>query len=208
MLRNSDRRRAQKSRQTLRLCQSLPVQGGPSSKRGSVDLPSKHRLCVVQEDWITRRASGCIGSLNSTSRTQVFARLDDLLSNRECQSSTGCWLLERYPRSTGELRFQSRERIRSRLELDRLSHRVTRAGVEIDLQPREFRFLEYLMRHAGQVVTRTMLLEHVWDYHFDPQTNVIDVHVSRLRAKIDKGHVTPLIHTVRGAGYTIREQSR
>ena len=75
---------------------------------------------------------------------------------------------------------------------------------EIVLQPREFRLLEYLMKHAGQVVTRTMLLEHVWDYHFDPQTNVIDVHVSRLRAKIDKGFDKPLIHTVRGAGYMVR----
>src|SRR6516162_7235251 len=73
------------------------------------------------------------------------------------------------------------------LELDRLSHQVTRAGDEIVLQPREFRLLEYLMKHAGQVVTRTMLLENVWDYHFDPQTNVIDVHISRLRSKIDKG---------------------
>jgi two-component system, OmpR family, response regulator len=90
------------------------------------------------------------------------------------------------------------------LELDRLSHRVIRSGQEIVLQPREFRLLEYLMKHAGQVVTRTMLLEHVWDYHFDPQTNVIDVHVSRLRAKIDKGFDRPLIHTIRGAGYTIR----
>jgi two-component system OmpR family response regulator len=90
------------------------------------------------------------------------------------------------------------------LVLDRLSHRVTRAGKEIVLQPREFRLLEYLMKHAGQVVTRTMLLEHVWDYHFDPQTNVIDVHVSRLRAKIDKGFDRPLIHTVRGAGYMLR----
>jgi two-component system, OmpR family, response regulator len=90
------------------------------------------------------------------------------------------------------------------LELDRLSHRVTRNGTEIVLQAREFRLLEYLMKHAGQVVTRTMLLEHVWDYHFDPQTNVIDVHVSRLRAKIDKGFERPLIHTVRGAGYVIR----
>lgn len=90
------------------------------------------------------------------------------------------------------------------LELDRLSHRVTRAGREIVLQPREFRLLEYLMRHAGQVVTRTMLLEHVWDYHFDPQTNVIDVHVSRLRAKIDKGFDQPILHTVRGAGYMVR----
>ena len=90
------------------------------------------------------------------------------------------------------------------LELDRLSHRVLRAGREIDLQPREFRLLEYLMKNAGQVVTRTMLLEHVWDYHFDPQTNVIDVHVSRLRAKVDKGFDKPLIHTVRGAGYMVR----
>lgn len=90
------------------------------------------------------------------------------------------------------------------LELDRLSRRVTRAGREIELQPREFRLLEYLMKNAGQVVTRTMLLEHVWDYHFDPQTNVIDVHVSRLRAKIDKGFDTALIQTVRGAGYRIR----
>jgi two-component system OmpR family response regulator len=94
------------------------------------------------------------------------------------------------------------------LELDRLSHRVVRAGEEIPLQPREFRLLEYLMRHAGQVVTRTMLLENVWDYHFDPQTNVIDVHVSRLRAKIDKGFGKPLLHTVRGAGYMIRDGAR
>ena len=92
------------------------------------------------------------------------------------------------------------------LELDRLSHRVARAGREIVLQPREFRLLEYLMRHAGQVVTRTMLLENVWDYHFDPQTNVIDVHVSRLRAKIDRGFAHALIHTVRGAGYVVRPE--
>ena len=91
------------------------------------------------------------------------------------------------------------------LELDRLSHKLTRAGQEIPLQPREFRLLEYLMKHAGQVVTRTMLLENVWDYHFDPQTNVIDVHISRLRSKIDKGHETPLLHTIRGAGYMIRD---
>ena len=90
------------------------------------------------------------------------------------------------------------------LELDRLSHTVRRAGAEITLQPREFRLLEYLMRHAGQVVTRTMLLENVWDYHFDPQTNVIDVHVSRLRRKIEKGFEKPVLHTVRGAGYMLR----
>jgi two-component system OmpR family response regulator len=94
------------------------------------------------------------------------------------------------------------------LELDRLSHQVTRGGEEIVLQPREFRLLEYLMRHAGQVVTRTMLLENVWDYHFDPQTNVIDVHVSRLRSKIDKGFAKPLLQTVRGAGYMIRDGAR
>jgi two-component system OmpR family response regulator len=75
---------------------------------------------------------------------------------------------------------------------------------EIVLQPREFRLLEYLMRHAGQVVTRTMLLENVWDYHFDPQTNVIDVHVSRLRGKIEKGFDKPILHTVRGAGYMLK----
>ena len=90
------------------------------------------------------------------------------------------------------------------LELDRLSHSVKRAGRDITLQPREFRLLEYLMRHAGQVVTRTMLLENVWDYHFDPQTNVIDVHVSRLRGKIEKGFDSPILHTVRGAGYMLK----
>jgi two-component system OmpR family response regulator len=94
------------------------------------------------------------------------------------------------------------------LELDRLSHSVKRGTTEIDLQPREFRLLEYLMKHAGQVVTRTMLLENVWDYHFDPQTNVIDVHISRLRSKIDKGFERPLLHTIRGAGYMIRDGIR
>ncbi len=91
------------------------------------------------------------------------------------------------------------------LELDRLKRKVTRAGRPISLQPREFRLLEYLMRHVGQVVTRTMLLENVWDYHFDPQTNVIDVHISRLRGKIDKDFASPLLHTVRGAGYCLNE---
>ena len=90
------------------------------------------------------------------------------------------------------------------LELDRLAHTAKRAGQDIILQPREFRLLEYLMRHAGQVVTRTMLLENVCDYHFDPQTNVIDVHISRLRSKIEKGFDTPLLQTVRGAGYMLK----
>jgi len=94
------------------------------------------------------------------------------------------------------------------LELDRLAHKVSRSGKDIPVQPREFRLLEFLMKNAGQVVTRTMLLEHVWDYHFDPQTNVIDVHISRLRSKIDKGADAPLLHTVRGAGYMIRDHHR
>ncbi len=89
------------------------------------------------------------------------------------------------------------------LVMDRLARDVRRGGTAIELKPREFRLLEYLMRHAGQVVTRTMLLERVWDYHFDPQTNVIDVHISRLRAKIDKDFDRPLLKTVRGAGYRL-----
>ncbi len=92
------------------------------------------------------------------------------------------------------------------LEMDLLKREVSRAGVQIQLQPREFRLLECLMRHAGQVVTRTMLLEQVWDYHFDPQTNVIDVHISRLRGKIDKDFALPLLNTVRGAGYMLRAE--
>ena len=89
------------------------------------------------------------------------------------------------------------------LELDLIARTVHRAGVEIDLQPREFQLLEFLMRHAGRSVTRTMLLEKVWEYHFDPQTNVIDVHISRLRSKIDKGFDRPMLQTVRGAGYRL-----
>ena len=89
------------------------------------------------------------------------------------------------------------------LEMDLLARTVHRNAQEIELLPREFRLLEFLLRHADQVVTRTMLLENVWDYHFDPQTNVIDVHISRLRQKIDKGFAKPLLHTVRGAGYRL-----
>jgi two-component system OmpR family response regulator len=91
------------------------------------------------------------------------------------------------------------------LELDLLGRTVTRAGKRIELTAKEFQLLEYLMRRQGQVVTRTMLLEGVWDLHFDPQTNVIDVHISRLRSKIDKGFSQPLLHTIRGAGYMVRD---
>jgi two-component system OmpR family response regulator len=90
------------------------------------------------------------------------------------------------------------------LTLDLLKRTVTRAGVRVDLQPKEFQLLEQLMRHAGRVVTRTMLLETVWDFHFDPRTNIVETHVSRLRAKVDRGHAVELIHTVRGAGYCVR----
>ncbi len=91
------------------------------------------------------------------------------------------------------------------LQMNFITHRVTRAGKLIRLQPGELRLLEFLMHHAGQVVTRTMLLEHVWDLHFDPQTNVIDTQISRLRAKIDKGFERPLLHTIRGKGYRLDE---
>jgi two-component system OmpR family response regulator len=92
------------------------------------------------------------------------------------------------------------------LELDRMSRRVSRAGKPIDLTAREFKLLEYLMLHPAQVVTRTMLLENVWDLHFDPQTNLIDVHISRLRQEIDRDFAHPLLHTVRGAGYMLGDQ--
>ncbi len=119
---------------------------------------------------------------------EMLARLDAIV--RRAQPSQAA--------STVRLRV-------SDLEMDVSSRQVRRAGQSIDLKPQEFRLLEFMMRHAGQVVTWTMILESVWDYHFDPQTNVIDVHVSRLRAKIDREHAQPLIHTVRGAGYCLRE---
>ena len=93
------------------------------------------------------------------------------------------------------------------LEMDLIGRTVTRAGKGVELQPREFHLLEYLMRNAGRVVTRTMLLEHIWDFTFDPGTTVVETHISRLRAKIDKGHATELIQTVRGAGYCLRAQN-
>lgn len=100
--------------------------------------------------------------------------------------------------------FETRLKVAD-LEMDLLSHRVTRGGQVLSLQPREYKLLEYMMRHAGQVVTRTMLLENVWDYHFDPQTNVIDVHISRLRQKIDRDFDAALLTTVRGAGYLLQD---
>jgi two-component system OmpR family response regulator len=111
--------------------------------------------------------------------------------------------VEALGRRSTDLRAETLLRVAD-LEIDLVSREVRRNETLIDLQPREFKLLEFLMRHSGQVVTRTMLLEHVWDYHFDPQTNVIDVHISRLRQKIDKEFGAPLLLTVRGAGYTLR----
>jgi two-component system, OmpR family, response regulator len=108
-------------------------------------------------------------------------------------------LLRRNSQETPETKLKAGD-----LELDLLTRTVTRGGQVISLQPREFKLLEYLMRNEGHIVTRTMLLENVWDYHFDPQTNVIDVHISRLRSKIEKGFATSILQTVRGAGYMIR----
>ena len=121
---------------------------------------------------------------------ELLARIDALL---------------RRARDAGTLASETRLVVED-LELDRLSRAIPRAGQAIELKPQEYRLLEYLMQHAGQVVTRTMLLEGVWDYHFDPQTNVIDVHISRLRAKLEPPGSTPLIHTVRGAGYRLGGQ--
>jgi two-component system OmpR family response regulator len=95
----------------------------------------------------------------------------------------------------------------SDLEMDLISRKVSRAGVEIDLQPREFRLLEILMRNKGRVITRTMLLERVWSFHFDPKTSVVETHISRLRGKIDKPFGKELIHTVRGSGYSLNESA-
>ena len=117
--------------------------------------------------------------------SEVLARLDALVR-----------------RARGDAREETQLEV-GELTLDLLKREARRGGTLIELLPREFRLLEYLMRHAGQVVTRTMLLENVWDYHFDPQTNVIDVHISRLRAKLDRDFEQPLIHTVRGAGYRL-----
>lgn len=120
--------------------------------------------------------------------SELLARLESLVRRSLAEAEGGRETVLRY----------------ADISVDLLSRRVERAGVEIDLQPREFKILEVLMRHAGQVMTRTMLLEKVWDYRFDPQTNVIDVHISRLRQKVDRGFDFPLIHTVRGAGYSLR----
>lgn len=169
-------------------------------------LPGLDGLCIIQ----TLRAEGCrtpvlilsaLGNVDDRVKG-LKAGGDDYLTKpyafTELQARIEA-LTRRAQPDDYDTRYQVGD-----LVLDRLTRQVTRAGQEILLQPREFKLLEYLMRHKGQMVTRTMLLEQVWDYHFDPQTNVIDVHISRLRSKIDKGFDTQLLHTVRGAGYIMR----
>ena len=144
-----------------------------------------------------------------TALGQVDQRVEGLRAGGDDYLVKPYALSELLARVEGLVRRQAPERAATKLEvgdldLDLLSREVSRNGQPIALKPREFKLLEVLMRHSGQVVTRTMLLEQVWDYHFDPQTNVIDVHISRLRAKIDKDFDRPLLHTVRGAGYMLR----
>ena len=133
------------------------------------------------------------------------AGADDYLAKPYAFSELSARVEALLRRGPGPVTAETKLRVAD-LELDLLARTASRAGKAIDLKPREFRLLEFMMRHAGRVVTRTMLLEGVWDYHFDPQTNVIDVHMSRLRQKIDKGFSPPLLQTVRGAGYTLRAQ--
>lgn len=169
-------------------------------------LPAKDGLTLLKE---YREAGGTTPALFLSALGDVQNRVqglkagaDDYLSKPFAPSELAARVEALGRRQVGELQVTSLKA--GDLEMNLLTRKVTRAGKKIDLQPREFRLLEYLMRHAGQVVTRTMLLEKVWDYNFDPQTNVIDVHISRLRAKIDKEFEEPLLHTVRGAGYRLQ----
>lgn len=169
-------------------------------------LPEKDGLTLVQE---FRDAGGASPALFLTALSDVEHRVEGLRAGADDYLSKPFAPAELVARVEALGRRTANEAPVTHLkagdlEMDLLARKVNRAGQKIDLQPREFRLLEYLMRHAGQVVTRKMLLEKVWDYHFDPQTNVIDVHVSRLRGKIDKDFEEPLLHTVRGAGYRLQ----
>ena len=169
-------------------------------------LPEKDGLTLVQE---YRDAGGGSPALFLTALSEVENRVEGLRAGADDYLSKPFAPAELVARVEALGRRTPTENpvthLRAgELEMDLLARKVSRAGQKIDLQPREFRLLEYLMRHAGQVVTRRMLLEKVWDYHFDPQTNVIDVHVSRLRGKVDKDFDEPLLHTVRGAGYRLQ----
>jgi len=169
-------------------------------------LPAKDGLTLMQE---YRDAGGASPALFLTALSDVEHRVeglragaDDYLSKPFAPAELVARVEALGRRTTAEAPVTTLRA--GELEMDLLTRKVHRAGKRIDLQPREFRLLEYLMRHAGQVVTRRMLLEKVWEYHFDPQTNVIDVHISRLRGKIDKDFEEQLLHTVRGAGYRLQ----
>ncbi len=172
-------------------------------------LPKMDGLRLVQE---LRDHGNAMPVLFLSALSEVDDRVKGLKAGGDDYLTKPYAFVELLARIDALLRRRQPSSVKTRLqvgdlELDLLTRQAKRGDVDIDLQPREFRLLEYLMRHAGQVVTRTMLLESVWEYHFDPQTNVIDVHVSRLRAKIDKGFDPPLLQTVRGAGYMIRAKA-
>ena len=188
--------------------------GSDAAQSGSYDvlivdrmLPGKDGLSLVEE---LRRAGDDTPALVLSALGEVDDRVEGLQSGADdylvkpfsmAELLARLEILHRRSRNSASgtpTRLQVED-----LRVELLSQEVTRGGQPIQLQPREYKLLEYLMRHAGQVVTRAMLLEHVWGYHFDPQTNVIDVHVSRLRQKIDKEFDTPLLATVRGAGYRL-----
>ena len=168
-------------------------------------LPGLDGLRVVAE---MREHSNTVPVLFLSALSEVDDRVKGLKAGGDDYLTKPYAFVELLARIDALMRRRMPAGIRTRLdvgdlELDLLSRAAKRSGTDIELQPREFRLLEYLMRHAGQVVTRTMLLESVWEYHFDPQTNVIDVHISRLRQKIDKPFETPILQTVRGAGYKL-----
>jgi len=172
-------------------------------------LPKRDGLSVVQS---LRDAGNVTPVLILSALGKVDDRVDGLRAGGDDYLTKPYSFSELLARVEGLHRRASPNAAETRykiadLEIDLLSRRAFRGDVEISLQPREFRLLEFLMKHADQVVTRTMLLENVWDYHFDPQTNVIDVHISRLRAKIDKNFDKSLLHTIRGAGYSLRDNT-
>lgn len=172
-------------------------------------LPKKDGLSLVAE---VREHGNTMPVLFLSALSEIDERVKGLKAGGDDYLTKPYAFAELLARIDALMRRRSPAAVKTKLqvgdlELDLLTRTAVRSETSIDLQPREFRLLEYLMRHAGQIVTRTMLLESVWEYHFDPQTNVIDVHISRLRAKIDKGFATPLLHTVRGAGYMIRARA-
>ncbi|HEY1962427.1 MAG TPA: response regulator transcription factor [Rhizomicrobium sp.] len=172
-------------------------------------LPKMDGLRLVQE---LREHGNAMPVLFLSALSEVDDRVKGLKAGGDDYLTKPYAFVELLARIDALMRRRQPSAVKTRLqvgdlELDLLTRQAKRGNVNIELQPREFRLLEYLMRHAGQVVTRTMLLESVWEYHFDPQTNVIDVHISRLRAKIDKGFDPPLLQTVRGAGYMIRAKA-